>query len=245
VGVIQQDLVLSAPPVILFTDNGGDEWRSVLALPRPAVLGSVCLTAVGTGLAVGSSAVSGPLVVRTDDGGATWRDITLEVDLNVGAELSTVSCTDTGRFWIGGKAVRFAVPSVPLSTVVFSPDEGATWVDRSLPSLTRLDDAVVNLDFTDEVNGWALAQGRTTVFHTDDAGATWVEQALPDGVVSTLQALDFRDAEHGVAVGFAEAPPGETPPALGFVTDDGGGTWRRADIVPDDRFVLDDVVLVP
>ncbi len=246
VGSVQQDLTISAPPAILSTVDGGAEWRSVLPRLRAAVLRSVCLTAGGTGLAVGSSAVSGPLVVRTDDGGMTWRDITHEVALFRAAKSLTVSCTETGQFSIGGELLRFPTPvlPVPRGTLLFSPDDGGTWEDRTPPSLRNTTDVVLSLDFTDERNGWALAEGHMTVFHTEDAGATWIEQALPDDMPGRVHELDFRDAHRGVVLGFTVPEDGSPSRPLVFTTADGGDTWARG-TVPDDVRGLSDVVFVP
>jgi len=246
VGVVQEDLHLSARPVILSTVDGGAEWRSVLTLGRAAVLRSVCLNADGSGLAIGASAVSGSAVVRTDDGGMTWRDITAEVGLFLGADLKAVSCTETGQFSVGGNRLRFPTPvlPVPRGTLLFSPDDGGTWEDRTPPSLRNTSDSVVSLDFTDGRNGWALADGHMVVFHTEDAGVTWIEQALPDDVPGRVRELDFRDAHRGVVVGSTVPEDGSGSRPLVFTTADGGDTWARG-TVPDDVLGLRDVVFLP
>ncbi len=244
VGSVVDVPALSDPPVILSTVDGGAEW-SVLTFPgsHRTTLQSVCLTAGGTGLAVGPSRV-----VRTDDGGATWRDITTELEL-FGTDLRTVSCTETGQFWIGGESVRRLglMPGSSHETVLFSPDDGGTWLGRSPPSLANTQDVVTSIASIDELNGWALAEDHTTVFHTDDAGATWVEQALPVGAAPGrvhLNALDFRDSQRGVIVGVT-VPEDESPNRpLVFTTADGGDTWVRG-TVPDDVRGLSDVAFVP
>ena len=84
----------------------------------------------------------------------------------------------------------------------------------------------------------ATAPARPVLLRSDDLGATW--QSLADGgLAESTTAIDFRDAEHGVAAGGTVAQR----------TDDGGRTWitqiddpRRA---PDPHLVLVGVHIDP
>lgn len=130
--------------------------------------------------------------------------------------------------------------------IVYSDDEGRTWVQAKVPVSTDL----VAVSFPDAKQGWAVGHGGV-VIHTDDGGATWVKQT--DGKhLSTLavnyyarMATDNHSAEVKRAFDDAKASAsdGSTEALLdvffendksGFVvgtfnrvfhTEDGGKSW--------------------
>lgn len=232
---------IAARPLILVTNDGGDRWSPAtvrLTPDRPGALTSVCLTTSGLGIAVGSSAVSGVVVVRTTDGGETWLDITSRLTLSSRdlASLSTVGCAEPMHFWVGGTDFT--------PTILFSSDGGATWVDHSPALPRRFDDASLAVMFVDATRGWVMVVGSLVILHTEDAGATWAAQAPPETVGGSLTAIDFADAFHGVVVGYGD-PGGGLLPALILTTQDGGATWVPASIGTGDVVGLEDVCLLP
>ena len=230
-------------PVILTTSNGGESWVTAsiqLSPERPGELAAVCFTSVGLGVAVGSSSVSGPVVLLSEDGGSSWSDITSQVGLTGGelAQLSTASCVDD-HLWIGGRRLRSTIAG---PGILHSADSGATWSDRSPPFPTSASGSTVATDFVTEEEGWAVALGSLIVFHTEDAGLTWEPQPLPAAISGVLTAIDFSDSSYGVVVG---ATADEPPLALIVSTNDGGTVWEVASIEESGVVGLNDVSVVP
>jgi photosystem II stability/assembly factor-like uncharacterized protein len=82
------------------------------------------------------------------------------------------------------------------------------------------------IDFVDEQNGWAVAEGDAGawILHTADGGLTWDEQHFEDG--GSLLQIRMIDANEGWAVG---AYIGVSYKALFLHTTDGGATWTPVD----------------
>ena len=114
--------------------------------------------------------------------------------------------------------------------IVYSDDQGGSWVQATVP-VRQLLTAVY---FVDDQNGWAVGHD-STILHSTDAGQSWQQQyrdpaldqpADPDGrglLERPLMDVWFRDAQTGFAVG-----------AYGIFlrTDDGGTTWQdRSDSI--------------
>ncbi|WP_442962515.1 YCF48-related protein [Pseudomonas sp.] len=104
--------------------------------------------------------------------------------------------------------------------VLYSDDQGATWIQAQVPVRQML----TGLHFVDDRHGWAVGHD-SIILHTSDAGATWSVQYRDPGLDGDEEAdllekplMDvwFRDANTGFAVG-----------AYGLLlrTDDGGATW--------------------
>lgn len=141
--------------------------------------------------------------------------------------------------------------------VLRSTDGGLTWTVAMTASETV---ALQSIAFVDREHGWVVGGSDpgfgTALFHTDDGGRTWTDQlpnitglaeVPPDIYSFGFLDVAFTDASHGVAVGAERQHVGIfAPPALVIVTDDGGASWRTADILePDRRGPLRSVCLNP
>lgn len=117
--------------------------------------------------------------------------------------------------------VAFASAEVAVAvglggTIVRSSDGGATW-----QRVRESGGWLAGVAFADAKRGFAVghAEGEERlVLRSDDGGATWREApGLPEiGAKATLRAIEFRDAQVGVAVGSG---------GLVLVTTDGGLQW--------------------
>lgn len=88
-------------------------------------------------------------------------------------------------------------------------------------------------------NVWFATGGPVArVFHSSDAGETWTvaETPIVHGAASQgIFSITFRDSLHGVIAGGDHQHPEQTGPHLA-TTDDGGKTWRLADVTPQSFF---------
>ena len=76
------------------------------------------------------------------------------------------------------------------------------------------------------------------VFHSGDAGDTWTVSETPivHGAASQgIFSIAFRDSLHGVIAGGDYKNPEQTGPNIA-TTDDGGKTWKLADVAPQKFF---------
>lgn len=88
-------------------------------------------------------------------------------------------------------------------------------------------------------NVWFATGGTAArVFHSGDAGETWTATDTPivHGAPSQgIFSIAFRDSLHGVIAGGDYRHPEQSGPNLA-ITDDGGKTWKAADIQPQKFF---------
>jgi photosystem II stability/assembly factor-like uncharacterized protein len=96
--------------------------------------------------------------------------------------------------------------------VLFSDDNGASWVQAKVPT-TQMLTAVY---FIDDTHGWAVGHD-AQILATTDAGTTWVKQYEDLELESPLLDIWFKDRSLGYAVG-----------AYGVLleTTDGGANWE-------------------
>lgn len=80
------------------------------------------------------------------------------------------------------------------SQIWATTDGGETWI-----ALTRLDSAVVALDFISPQQGWAISAN--ALLTSDDGGKTWRTVSLPEG--EHARHIDFVDARYGWIAGDA------------------------------------------
>lgn len=147
---------------------------------------------------------------------APWQ----EQASGVTARLRGVSAVSERVAWASGAA----------GTVLRTIDGGATWQIRAVPGAERLDFRDVDA-FSDSV-AYILSIGpgeASRIFKTVDGGATWAEQFRNTDPKVFLDAMTFRDANHGFA--FSDSVDGQ------FVilrTSNGGAAWERvpADALP-------------
>jgi photosystem II stability/assembly factor-like uncharacterized protein len=107
--------------------------------------------------------------------------------------------------WIAAAAVAFGQPDAAL------PE----WLpDAELTAVT----------FVDADRGWAVGD-RGVIWHTSDGGRTWKLQR--SGVACRLEAVQFLDAENGIAIGgWTQAYTHQTH-GVALRTRDGGRTWQN------------------
>lgn len=138
-----------------------------------------------------------------------------------------------------------ASPSGPVAfavsqrQVLRSDDGGLTW------AIIMTADESVQLravTLADRSHAWVVGGSDfgfgTALLHTRDGGRTWVDQlpnitGLTGGPTTNYGFFDvsFTTTAHGVAVGSDDQHVAIfAPPALAIVTDDGGASWRVADV---------------
>lgn len=106
--------------------------------------------------------------------------------------------------------------------IVYSDDQGGSWIQASVPTRQLL----TAVQFMDERNGWAVGHD-SLILHTADAGESWTVQyrdpeidAPDEGfgfLEKPLMDVFFRNLQTGFAVGAY---------GLFLRTDDGGQTWE-------------------
>ena len=96
--------------------------------------------------------------------------------------------------------------------ILYSDDQGATWVQAKVPTQQLL----TAVFFIDDQHGWAVGHD-AKLLASSDAGATWSEQFKDLSREAPLLDVLFNDPNHGFAVG-----------AYGALieTTDGGKTWN-------------------
>ena len=148
--------------------------------------------------------------------GAQWAPSPLGTD----AELRGLSTAGPTVVWASGTRGRYA----------HSTDGGKTWRVDSVPAAAALDFRAVHA--LDARRAWLMSsgdadKGQARIYRTTDAGAHWsvVYSTVQKGVF--LDAIQFWDAQHGIAL---------SDPVDGrffiLTTNDGGGTWTR---IPPER----------
>jgi photosystem II stability/assembly factor-like uncharacterized protein len=125
-------------------------------------------------------------------------------------------------------------------------DGGRTWqnVDsQKIPPAIDGEGAFAASNSCIAVNGtqdvWFATGGPVArVFHSSDAGDTWIVSDTPitHGSVSQgIFSVAFRDSLHGVIVGGDYKNADQSGPNIA-TTDDGGKTWRLAEVAPQKFF---------
>jgi len=182
--------------LILGTSDGGATW-DYLSNGLAEDLRSIAMFDAQCGVAVGNFGV----VLRTEDGGEHWTPsrptLTAMNDIQVIGDQIAVAVGDIGRV---------------LKTI----DRGQTWTSLMMAN-GQFD--LVDVEFVNENEGWAIAGPQAHIFHTVDGGATWLSQFFDGGF--SLRAVSFVDEDHGWAAG----------PIDGILwTADGGSSWTVSSI---------------
>ncbi len=119
---------------------------------------------------------------------------------------------DSGVVWASGTG----------GTVVRTNDAGRRWHVLSIPGASDLD--LRDIHAVDDRTAYALSIGegeKSRIYRTNDGGKTWILQYTNRDPKGFLDAIAFRDADHGLALG---------DPVDGrfrvLTTDDGGTTWK-------------------
>ncbi|HNV73139.1 MAG TPA: YCF48-related protein [Gemmatimonadaceae bacterium] len=125
------------------------------------------------------------------------------------ASLRGLSVVDSRTVWASGSK----------GTVVHSTDGGATWSLDTIPGAAAFDLRSVHAR-SPRVAHVAATAGR--IWRTTDGGRTWSLRYQASDTTVFLDAIDFWDDQHGMALG---DPIGGRFFLL--VTNDGGETWRE------------------
>jgi hypothetical protein len=144
-------------------------------------------------------------VLVSNDQGKTWERHVLG-----GASIVSLAACPDGSF-VGVDFYR---------RVWSGSDDGATWTSHPIEK-PRTPLAVT----CDGQGRWWVAGTNTTIAGSKDHGATWQYADL--GQDAQLTAIQFFDAEHGIALGeFGKV----------IATEDGGATWSKAGQIPNDFY---------
>lgn len=183
---------------IVYSGDGGKTWRNQDA-PTAEDLQSIAAWDANTLVAVGNDGV----VLRTDDGGQTWQEIKAPLS-GIADRFLQVRVANDGSAWLVGE----------YGAILVSRDRGKTWQRAAPPR-----DVVLHGVEARDGKVWVVGEAGTMLL-SDDNGQTWHATKL--ATTTTLNAVCFRDLEHGVAVGLEGTV---------LVTDDGGQTWRQPPVV--------------
>jgi photosystem II stability/assembly factor-like uncharacterized protein len=167
-----------------------------------------------------------PVVFGTNDGGETWHAVEIPGRVEIfgiyalGARSGAVELVH----YDGQALVAARLDDVKLPPVVVARS-------RSIDG--------PNAFSTAGPTGWIADIDGTAIYRSAAPGQPWRTQPIALGRPATLQALDVRDAQHGVAGGFSSSPTRFSP--LAIVSDEGATTWRPASItdVPDGWTIRD------
>jgi photosystem II stability/assembly factor-like uncharacterized protein len=136
-------------------------------------------------------------------------------DSGTKSRLRGVCAVDDQVAWASGTSGTFARTT----------DGGRAWRPGQVPGADGLD--FRDVEAFDARIAVLLASGpgdRSRIYRTADGGATWSLRFTNPDRDGFLDALTFRDADHGLALG---------DPVAGrfrvFLTDDGGATWHHID----------------
>ncbi|MCZ6559941.1 MAG: YCF48-related protein [Gammaproteobacteria bacterium] len=102
--------------------------------------------------------------------------------------------------------------------ILFSGDQGATWVQSKVPTRATL----TGVDFVTLDIGWAVGHD-SIILHTADGGRTWAIQNHDPAAETPFLDVWFADEQHGFAIG-----------AYGLMleTNDAGATWEQVVFEP-------------
>lgn len=221
--------------IYLRSADGGNSWQAA-QVPGAEALDFRDVDAFGRDVAYLLSAGPGEQsrIYKTTDGGKSWI-------LQFTNENST-GFFDCMAFWNRDHGIAVGDPVGGKFEVITTEDGGKSWnsIPRdALPSALEGEGAFAASGSCIAVHGefdvWFATGGKVArVFHSADAGKTWtvVETPIVHGNDSSgIFSIAFPDAEQGIIAGGDYKDPGKDGPNLAF-TDDGGRTWKLAQISP-------------
>jgi photosystem II stability/assembly factor-like uncharacterized protein len=221
----------SGGTVLRSTDGGATWTRS--RVPGPPSTDLRDIEAVDATTAYVISITAPARVLRTSDGGATWE--TLHESPHA------ASFFDSLALFEGGGGVVFGDPRDGVFEVLRT-DDGEHWspvAARALPAAGAGEAAFAASGTCVVTHGarhaWIGTGGaRARVLRSTDAGRSWSAAETPlcsGGETTGIYSVAFADALHGVVVGGQYDAPEMSGDNAAW-TDDGGVTWRAADLPP-------------
>jgi len=170
---------------ILFTNNGGNTWTSLVNTTGKSLLRDVHFVDQNIGFAVGESGT----ILFTPNGGVNW----IEQMSDQFYHFYGVHFTDANNGYVVGEYLGLPHVSVIFNTT----DGGLSWNSQTFGT----DEGLSDVFFTDFNNGWAVGGSATeaTILRTTDGGFSWF--AEDPGTDKPLSAIHMIDANNGWAVG--------------------------------------------
>ncbi|MGB9178363.1 MAG: YCF48-related protein [Pyrinomonadaceae bacterium] len=188
---------------IIHTTDGGSLWTTQTGGINSAPYNNYYLNGVRFsdslhGIAVGD----GGIIFNTGDGGQTWTP-----RQNGSSTITNrLTATDANHAWSANTR----------NEILYTTSGGQFWNRVNLPGGSGPD--VTDVDFTDNLNGWASTSGGlATVWRTSDGGRTWQDAGAPRVSLTSIDTFDGRTI---VAVG-ADTSNG----AVIIRSTDSGATW--------------------
>jgi photosystem II stability/assembly factor-like uncharacterized protein len=214
---------------VLRTTNKGATWQS-LGPPGTAALQFRDIEAFDQRTAVILSIGGTPdafRIYRTTNAGQTWTLVFQNTE--------PTAFYDCMAFFDKHRGLALSDPINGRFRILATSDGGMSWhvVDAEMPP-------ALPTEFAFAASGQCIttAGGRDAwfgtggdavarVFHSSDRGQTWTVSSTPmlSGPTAGINALAFRDVEHGLAVGGDFATPAVAPDSLAL-SHDGGDSWE-------------------
>ncbi|MEA2174982.1 MAG: hypothetical protein QOD00_2574 [Blastocatellia bacterium] len=188
---------------IIHTTDGSATWTTQMGGLNSAPYNNYYLNSVRFGDSLHGIAVGdGGNLFNTSDGGQTWTP-----RQNGSTTITNrLTATDANHAWSANTK----------NEILYTTNGGQFWNRVNLPGGVGFD--VTDVDFTDNLNGWACTNGGSaTIWRTGDGGRTWQDARAP---VVSLISIDTFDGRTIVAVG-ADSSNG----AAVVRSTDGGASW--------------------
>jgi photosystem II stability/assembly factor-like uncharacterized protein len=199
---------------LLRTADGGVTWtRMQSAMASDDEASAIEFVNSQTGWALGAHNA----ILRTTNGGASWSSQSFLASLYP-PHLLALTAVDPSHAWIGGYYLTAGTYS-DYHNVVLRTTDGAAWsmaANLLLPGGPG--EGIVGISFPDLSHGFAVTVDGG-IARTYDGGAVWQVPVNYNGV-SSLNDIDFADAQNGWAVGENSSSKG-----LILHTSNGGTQW--------------------
>jgi len=168
----------------------------------------------------------------TTDGGISWRGVPLPLfaqgDLDARVASAHLFFVDGDTGWLVFRRATSA--NFDVGVLFRTTDGGETWTRLAIPIGDPVYFSTTNL-------GWVAGGAAGDEFYrTRDGGSTWERQDVPDAAAVGRRAYGlprFEGARRGQLP--LVLSKGERSEVLFYATDDGGDSWRLAQVVPLDE----------
>ncbi|RQW79054.1 MAG: T9SS C-terminal target domain-containing protein [Geobacter sp.] len=205
----------NATPVILKTENGGEQWLRQTSPVVKGGLSDVYFMSAEEGWATGTDSDTEEAVVLHTSDGATWVQSNHPVPQ---ANLSAIAFADAHYGWIVGSTLSYPYQPIILAT----SNGGQNWTEQTQP-LTEGN--LLDVFFANPDSGWAVGKNDTSaiVLRTTNGGATWLSAVAPEG--NSASSVCFLTPAHGyLAVNTWQSSSWSVAV---HKTSDGGETWDQ------------------